>query len=204
MRVGAFLFFALSAVLSATFGWLCGASYTLAQLKPVDSTIATLLVGFLAAILAILAALIAVWGVYSQRVLARRQATMTHITTTNADASVQKTISQFIGLTRGQQNLAHFADKDKIGSDEQLCIISVLNHFELISTGIQRGIFEYELINQYQANSIKRYWAAAHPFVVALRQRVGIETLWIEFEKLNGWVSGKKSPLLSLWWTGFG
>lgn len=70
--------------------------------------------------------------------------------------------------------------------------------------GIQRGIFEYELVRTWQAATIKRFWGASHPFVVALRARVGAPTLWQEFEKLNDWVSGSKSPLLTLWWTGFG
>jgi hypothetical protein len=80
----------------------------------------------------------------------------------------------------------------------------VLNQYELISTGVQHGIFEYELIWRWQRSSIKRFWEAANPFVVALRHRVGIPTLWCEFEKLHGWVSGNKSPLQALWWTGFG
>jgi hypothetical protein len=185
-------------------GWFSGSSWAILTLKTIDATAATLVAGLIAAGVAALAATIAIWGVYSQRVITRRQATIEHIARLKADRSIQDTIQQFIQLSSGPNNLAQWADEDKQGTNENLAIIAVLNNYELMAVGIQRGIFEYTLIKQWQASTIKKFWSASHPFVVALRQRVGVPTLWTEFEKLNGWVCGSKSPVMSLWWTGFG
>jgi hypothetical protein len=49
---------------------------------------------------------------------------------------VRATIRAFIGLTRKDKNLAAYADADQPGAEDALTIISVLNQFELISTGV--------------------------------------------------------------------
>ena len=85
-----------------------------------------------------------------------------------------------------------------------LTIIAILNDYELLNVGIKNGVFEYDIIQKWNATTIKRYWSAAHPFVVAMRNRVGVQGLWQEFELLHSWVSGTKRPFWALWWTGFG
>jgi Domain of unknown function (DUF4760) len=204
MNVGAFLLFVVGVVVAALAGFFVGSAYALAHLATITDPQAILVTGFIAAALALGTAIIAIWGVYSQRVLARRQATIEHIARLEADASAQEDIRTFITLTADGSNLAKWADAEYKGHDNTQAIIAVLNFYEIISIGIQRGIFEYELVKGWNETSIQRYWSKAHPFVVALRDRVGAQTLWQEFEKLNAWVSGTKRPMWSLWWTGFG
>ena len=194
-----FLFGALIAGSIAFFAGIAWATRTISNLPEVKATLA---VGAIGATIAVAAAIISIWGVYSQRVLTRRQATIAHLALAG-DRSVNDTIQAFIKLSR-EPNIARYAEEDQQGTDPSLTITAVLNQFELISVGIQRGIFEYELIKTWQAGSIIRYWNAAHPFVVALRNRVGVPTIWREFELLNHWVSGAEKPRKTLWWTGLG
>lgn len=203
MKMGAFLFAAATGVAGTAAGAFLGSAWALRHFRTATETGATLFVGYVGAAVAIAAAIVAIWGVYSQRVLTRRQTTIQHIAALKADRSIQETIKKFIEISKGQDNMATWANADREGEENTLAITTVLNTFELMSTGIQRGIFEYALIKQYHASTIKRFWTAAHPFVVAVRNRTNTPTLWIEFEALNDWVSGKKSPLLALWWTGF-
>jgi hypothetical protein len=203
MKVGAIFFGALVAALAGWAGWTLGAATTAQQLASSDDTAATLFVGHVGGGIAVAAAIIAVWGVYSQRVLTRRQATIQHIASLKADRSIQAEISKFIELSKGDENLAQWANACHEGTDNAQAINAVLNIYELMSVGIQHGIFEYRLIHQWQKSTILRYWDAAHPYVVALRQRVGKPSIWCEFEKMADWVSGKKNPFFALWWTGF-
>lgn len=202
MKMGAFIFAAVTACVGSGLGWLFGGAAALRQARATDPE-ATLFIGYLGAAVAILAAIIAVWGVYSQRVLTRRQTTIQHIAALRADSSIQETVQKFIELSRGNQNLAKWADEEHVGKEETLAIIAVLNDYELIAVGIQQGIYEYDLVKCFSESTIIRFWTAAHPFVVALRTRTGVSTIWREFEKLNGWVSGKQSPFMALWWVGF-
>lgn len=202
MKVGA-ISFLFGAVIAAGVAFLAGIAWATRTLSNLPEVKATLTVGAVGAGIAVVAAIISIWGVYSQRVLTRRQATIAHLAALAGDRSVNDTIQEFIRISR-EPNIARFAEEDQQGSDDTLAITAVLNQFELISVGIQRGIFEYELIKTWQAGSIIRYWNAAHPFVVALRNRVGVPKIWREFELLNNWVSGTEKPRKTLWWTGLG
>jgi hypothetical protein len=203
MRVGALISLLLAAV-AAVLGYFFGGAIAIAKSANTSDVQATIFVGYIAAAIALSTAIIAIWGVYSQRVLARRQATIEHLARLEADGTVKENVRMFIDLTAQDGNLGKWADGANKASKETKAIIAVLNDWELISIGIQRGIFEYELVKSWSETSIQRYWSKAHPFVVALRDRVGAQTLWQEFEKLNSWVSGRSRPLWSLWWTGFG
>lgn len=202
MNVGAFLSALVAVCVAAGLGWLGGGAAALAHARTAEPH-ATLFIGYIGAAIAGIAAVIAIWGVYSQRVLTRRQTTVEHLFSLKNDASVQANIQKFIALSRGNQNLAKWADEEHIGKPETLAIIAVMNDFELMAVGIQHGIYEYELVKRFQASTIKRFWSAAHPFVVALRTRTQTPTIWCETEKLHGWVTGAKDPFRHLWWTGF-
>jgi hypothetical protein len=204
MKMGAIVVSGVFALSTGLLGFLIGSAWATAQAPKFDDPQAVLFAGLLAAAIALATALIAIWGVYSSRVIARRQATIEHLARQEADQITQRNIQAFIRLTRGRENLAHWADEDQQGSDQALTIISILNDYELLAVGIKNGVFEYDIVCKWNATTIRRYWQAAHPFVIAIRNRVGAPSLWAEFELLNNWVSGVKRPFWSLWWTGFG
>lgn len=205
MKMGAIIFWAvaLAIVLGSAFGfgWMLGGAAALVKARQTEPQ-ATLFIGYIGASVAFVAAVVAVWGVYSQRLLTRRQTTIEHLFCLKADGTIQSNVQTFIRLSQGKKNLAKWADEEAMGKPDTLAIIAVLNDYEMIAVGIQQGIYDYDLIKSYNASTIKRFWAAAHPFIAALRARVQVPTLYQEFEKLNGWVSGTKSPVMSLWWLG--
>lgn len=184
----------LALCFGAIGGWIGGGISALAFAQA-SAEQATLFAGYIAAAVAFLATAIAIWGVYSQRVLTRRQTTVQHLAAMMADSTIQTNRRTFIEQSRNGQNLAKWADKDQIGSTQTLAIVAVLNDYELIAAGIKRGIYEYDLIAAFDRSTIQKFWGAAHPFIIIIRERNGKPTLWQEFELLHDWVSGKKTLL---------
>lgn len=189
-------------IAGALIAFPLGSASALGHFARIDGQAATLFIGYIGASITIGATIIAIWGVYSQRLITRRQTTVQHIFALKADASIQANVKLLIEESRGEKNLAQWADKENIGHPSTLAIIAVLNDYELLSTGIQSGIYDYEIVRKYDASTIKRIWTNTLPFIAALRNRTGVPTLWKEFELLHDWISGTKNPYLILWWRG--
>ncbi|WP_157799489.1 DUF4760 domain-containing protein [Qipengyuania seohaensis] len=142
----------------------------------------------------IIAAGVAIWGVQTQRAIARRKATLDHLAVDNVDTDMIRARTTFIKLALGPGGLAPYADNDKEHSKEQQAIRLILNDFELVSTAIQFGIMDFEFYKQQAGGTAIRYWECAAPFVHAIRQKAGRNTLYCEFEALAGWISDDHKP----------
>src|SRR5262245_7867179 len=123
---------------------------------------AVLLTGFIAAA-------IATSGVLSQRAITRRRATLDLIVKVESDHDHIEAHRSFVRLAKTMEGLAPWAAEDREESKELHSIRRVLNNYELISIGIQRGILDYELFKRWHRTGTVRHWTHAHPFVAALR-----------------------------------
>lgn len=148
---------------------------------------AVLIVGFVAAA-------VALWGIFSQRALARRKATLDVILRSEADGDLIAARKFFIQLAKAPGGLATWADVSNENTDEAQAIRLVLNEFELISIGIQRGIIDYELYRRWYRSGVIRHWSHAAPFVTALRARTGNDALYREFEEMCRWMNENRMP----------
>lgn len=145
------------------------------------------------------AALIAAWGVVTQRAIARRRATLDYIAKTESDAAIISARKKFIELAKDPGGLAPWAEAAKESTDEVQKIRTVLNDFELISIGIQRGIIDYELYRRWLRSGTLRYWNHAAPFVLHLRGRLEDEMIYHEFEELVRWLRENRKPRRGRW-----
>jgi hypothetical protein len=133
---------------------------------------------------AIVASIIALWGVMSQRAISRRGMTMSHMAVTDNDTDMIAARRKFIKLAKKPGGLTVWAD---LGSEHcQQCeaIRLVLNDFELIACGIQLGVIDLEFYRRYNRGTVIRYWYAAAPFIYSLRAQTGSKTIYHEFEQL--------------------
>ena len=146
-------------------------------------------------------ALTAVWGIVSQRTIARRRATFDYIASGERDREVIEARRKFIELTKAPGGLAPWAAEDKEKTPEAQSVRIVLNEFELIAIGIQRGIVDAELYRRWYESGVIRHWNHAEPFVKALRARTGNQAVFHEFEELAKWFRGEKNPRRR-WWVG--
>jgi len=135
-------------------------------------------------ITALVAAVIACWGILSQRDLAARQATLDMITASEADRELIGARMIFIRLAKESGGLAVWAEPEKEGTEEAQAIRLVLNQFELAAIGISRNILDYQLYARWCGSSAKKVWEHADPYVRLLRQRQGKNTYFGEFESL--------------------
>ena len=151
---------------------------------------ATLLIGFFAAV-------IAVWGVITQRAIARRRATLDYISRTESDGDLIFAQRKFIELATSEGGLGPWAD---IGSGTEVqCIRLVLNDLELVSIGIQRGIIDYELYRRWRRSGVIRYWNYSAPFITRLRAKLQNEAIYHEFEQMVWWMRGTQPPRRRRW-----
>jgi hypothetical protein len=127
---------------------------------------------------------VALWGIWSQRHIARTRATIEFINGNERDRDVMEARRCFIRLAKANGGLAMWAEEDKERDEETQSIRVVLNEYELIAIGLQRGIFDEGLYRLWFRSGAIRYWSYAKPFVDRVRARTGNQALWKEFEAL--------------------
>ncbi|MBM3528616.1 MAG: DUF4760 domain-containing protein [Alphaproteobacteria bacterium] len=140
---------------------------------------------------------VALWGILSQRAIARRRATLEHISKMEADATFIAARRKFIELSKKPEGLAPWAADDKDTSSEAQNIRLVLNEFEIVSIGIQLGIFDYETYRRWFQLTVVRFWSHGAPYIQAVRARTNHPALFHEFEELARWMND--SPKRRKW-----
>lgn len=108
----------------------------------------------------------------------------------------------FITLAKAG-GLSPYAAIDREGTPETEVIRIVLNEFELIAIGIQRGILDFTIYKRWAGREVLRYWDHAAPFITELRRRVGNPMIYREFEVLKNWIASETAPTRSFWWSRF-
>ena len=144
-------------------------------------------------------AVIAIWGIISQRSIARRRATLDHIVRSQGDGDLIGARQTFISLAKEPGGLAIWAEADREKSRETQSIALVLNEFELLAIGMQRGIIDFELYRRFNRSGVIHYWNHAAPFVHALRARVDNQMIYHEFEELKRWMEDSAPPKRNHW-----
>jgi hypothetical protein len=146
-----------------------------------------------------LAILVAIWGVITQRVVARRHTTIDFIHKQQTDKDVIDARKIFIEQARAPGGLAKWADKSEEGKPESQAIQTVLNHYELIAIGIELGILDFEIYKRYNKTNTITFWHHGAPFIHAIRSRMSNDALYHEFEQMAWWLKERKMPKRNRW-----
>jgi hypothetical protein len=151
-----------------------------------------------------IASVIAVWAIFSQRAITRRQVTLEYIATLETDGDLIRGRAKFRELVNTPGAMAGLAnDPIQEQTPEFQAVTTRLNEFELISIGIQRGIIDIELYMLWYKTGTVRAWHDAQPFIAELRNRTGKRSLFYEFEHMVGWIEKNERPPRSYWWGQF-
>ena len=143
--------------------------------------------------------LIALWGIMSHRAIERRRTTLEYLWRNETDHDVIEATKKFVELAKKDHGLIEWATEPQEPSDEVQKIRLVLNQYELIAIGIQRGIIDYHLYERWARSATIQAWSFAVPFVAALRTRKKNDALYHETEELVRWLKGNPMPRRSRW-----
>lgn len=165
-----------------------------ALLAPSDAVGASIYFGYLAALIALAAASIAFWGVVSQRSIARRKTTLDFILRQESDGDLLRARDMAVRLSKEAGGLAAYARPEKLATSECAAIRIVLNEYELLSIGIQRGVIDFETYCRWGKSGVITTWRHATPFVFSLRAHTKNDALYQEFEAMVGWMTGQRQP----------
>lgn len=142
----------------------------------------------------------AIWALFSQRIIARRQCTFEHIAASESDHDQIAGRKNFRELSKTPGALAALALPEHEHTTEFQMLVTRLNWFELISIGIQRGTIDFEFYRRWLKAGTERTWAEAEDFIRAVRRRQHNDMLYYEFEQLVRWLSTGSQPPRSRWW----
>jgi Domain of unknown function (DUF4760) len=152
-------------------------------------------------ITATFATIVAIWGVLSQRAIARRRATLDLIARNEADHDLIEGYKKFVELALAPEGLAKWADVANEKTTETQTIRLILNQYELVAIGIQLGILDFKFWQRWGKSITVRSWKHASPFVSKLRERVSNPAIYYEFEELAKALEANKMPKRN-WWLG--
>jgi Domain of unknown function (DUF4760) len=150
-----------------------------------------------------IAALIAIWGVVTQRQIASRRAILDYIVSWKSNRELIAARRKFIELAKSPGGLGPWADEDKEKTVDAQNIGEILNRYELTSIGIQRGILDYKLCRMLRRSVTIHDWHHAHPYAASLRARLGNDMIYHEFEEMVKWLKDEKMPRRHWWWGKF-
>ena len=150
--------------------------------------------------IAIVAAILSLWAIISNRFLAQRQETLKLIAESEADLEMAEAKRTFIRLANKDGGLGQYGELDRMDGNEAMAIRMVLNELELISIGIQRGILDFSFVERWNKNVIISYYDHALPFITRIRNVTGKDTYYQEVEALYTWMSGKAAPKRRRFW----
>jgi hypothetical protein len=149
-----------------------------------------------------MAVAVAIWGVLSQRAIARRQATLEYISHLESDRDIIEARKMFVELAKAPGGVAGWAEADKEQTEQALAIGRILNSYELAAIGIQRGIIDYELFKRWHKTSAIKYWERGGPFIMRIRERLNNDMFFHEFEEMVRWLKEQKKPPSRSKWSG--
>jgi Domain of unknown function (DUF4760) len=149
---------------------------------------------------AAVAAAIAVWGVVTQRIVARRRATLDYLVRIGTDNDLILARDKFAELTKEEGGLARWAEPQHLGTSELSAIRLVLNENERLAIAIQFGILDIAFVKRHSRAVILRDWQLASPFIMALRGKQNSTALFHKFEDLVAKLESNRLPRRSYWW----
>lgn len=134
---------------------------------------------------ALIGAGVAIWGIKTQRLIARTRATVDFIARSEADRDMidaRRTFNRLVAQTDG---LLPLGAESARGTADVEQVRLLLNEFELIAIGIRRGIIDYDLYRRWYRAGALTVWREAEPLIMHIRRRTDNHRLYAEFEALK-------------------
>ena len=148
---------------------------------------------------AVVAALLAGWGVVTQRIVTRRAKTIEHIGQQTADEDMIKARKCFNTLSQPDGKLSTYVKPADLSDVETTQVRLVLNDYELKAIAVQSGIFDLAILKKFERGTTIRDWDRAASFIHKLRLEIDNPFIYYEFESLATWMRERKMPNRRIW-----
>ena len=131
------------------------------------------------------AAVAAFLAIRTSRAIERRKAAAGEVFAGKRDEALTKAIRHIAALHDGDKNMAAFARKDNIVSEDSKHIRYALNHYEYVSVAIAQDIYDEELIKNSIYSIVTRLYIRTKPYIDEVRKQPGAgTTIYQELECL--------------------
>lgn len=146
-----------------------------------------------------LAASVAIWGVWNQWAITRRNLTIQFLRELETDKDYIEALNLFNKAAANGRDIRCYAHGYDESSKKFLesatdhkqsylrterAIILVLNTDEMIATGIRNSILDYRLVCAYRRQTMMRRYAVSKGFIDELRTASTLPTAYVEMERL--------------------
>ena len=129
--------------------------------------------------------LVAIFSIWTSRLLARRKQAADLLFASRSDTRLQKGADIILDhYTSESKNIVALAKDEHDSCDDAREIRYVLNHFELLSVGIQNKIYDETMIKQSWCSIVCRTYQQVAPYIQERRQVSSKRTIYQEFEWL--------------------
>lgn len=148
------------------------------------------------------AAVVAFLAIRTSRAIERRKAAAAAVFDGKRDEALTRAIRHIAALHDGDKNMAAFARKENIDSEDSMHIRYALNHYEYVSVAIAQDIYDEELIKTSIYSIVTRLYIRTKPYIDEVRKQPGAGvTIYQELECLAcRWIANplKHKPIKTL------
>lgn len=128
-------------------------------------------------------AIVAIIALYVHSRSSRRQATVNLVIQQRNDKVLRKA-RRCVTELNSNNKITALANPEYKGNPERDAVLTLLNNYEFIATGMREKAFDLNLYKRMSYSTVINDWKALKPFVFDLRRLVSSHTLFQEFQWL--------------------
>lgn len=149
---------------------------------------------------AVFAAIVAIAGVITQRVITRRAHTLDYLCRVDNDKDLIDARTKFIELTADDALALKYALPAHFSEAEAIALRLVLNENEKLAIALQFGVLDRKFVERHCRGMLIRDWELAAPFIYKLRKEIGNPGIYREFEDLAAMLQRVRKYPRSYFW----
>lgn len=130
-------------------------------------------------------AIIAIFTLWKNEKQAKRRATIDLVLMETQDSNFREIKEKFGTYKKNKMNFTKLACDELIDNpDENEVIMSILNHYEFIASGIFEKALDEKIYKRMKKGVFVRDWKSLEPYVMELRRKENRPQIYIETQRL--------------------
>lgn len=144
----------------------------------------------------VIASIVAIVSIRSQRATARLRETFSTIDRGNWDEDLIRSRQDFArikrALSQSKQSIAKYAEDNDSDDKDAITLQTIMNDYENIALGVRLNIIDEMYLCRWMKGALLRDWNTLSPLVTTYRHKLNNPAVYIEFEGLAAaWSRGR-------------